>query len=102
MQILRSRVSESVSPERIHILRALKDDSLLPGIGQDKEPILPHRLDDDLPDLLWGHKHAMENSRKHRLGLFAFRVMPTTRSVSCRLVSTPPGPETPIPSDIHR
>lgn len=52
--------SQARLKESVHVLRTLQDDGLLWGIGKDKEPILPHRIDDDLPDLVRGHEHAME------------------------------------------
>ena len=47
--------------EGVHILRALHNDGLLVVIRQDEEALLLYRLDDDLPDLVGRHQHAMEN-----------------------------------------
>ena len=48
--------------EGVQILGALEKNGLLRPVGKDKELILPHGLDDDLPDLVRGHDHAMEHA----------------------------------------
>ena len=52
---------EACLEEGVHILCALHNDGLLVVIGKDKEALLLHSLDDDLPDLVGCHQHAMEN-----------------------------------------
>ena len=59
---VRSKLAfETGLEEGVHILRALHHDGLLVVIGKDEEALLLYRLDDDLPDLIGCHQHAMEN-----------------------------------------